>query len=95
LEKVFENKYSKKLVQNPEIDIEKQQKDQKVKEMQQKLRFLHQKLGAVMKAYKTRRIYQNNRTIRKIRVEFRELIQFAYILKQDIVAVQNKKNGTS
>jgi hypothetical protein len=61
--------------------------------MKEKLRFLHQKFGAVMKGYKTRRIYHNSKLIKKFRVEFRELIQFAYILKQDIKQAQQQPNG--
>ena len=37
-----------------------------------------------MKGYKTRRIFFNNKDILKFRDEFREIIQFAYTLKQDI-----------
>ena len=37
-----------------------------------------------MKGYKTRRIFFNNKDILKYRDEFREIIQFAYTLKQDI-----------
>ena len=43
-------------------------------EMQNKLRFLHQRLGAVFKGYKCRRIYHNNKVIKKYRQEFRDLI---------------------
>jgi len=48
------------------------------------LKFLHSKLGAVLKGYKTRRIYHNNKIVRKYRIEFREIISFAYNLKRDI-----------
>jgi hypothetical protein len=58
--------------------------EQKMKLMQKRLRFLHSHFGAVMKGYKTRRIFHNNSGIRKIRLEFREIIQFAYNLKKDI-----------
>ena len=61
--------------------------------MERKLRFLHSKLGAVMKGYKTRRIFHNNKIIRKYRQEFREIIQFAYQLKQDIDKVQGREAG--
>ena len=37
-----------------------------------------------MKGYKTRRIFYNNKEIARLREEFRDLIQFAYTLKQDI-----------
>ena len=43
-------------------------------EMQNKLRFLHQRLGAVFKGYKCRRIYHNNKVIKQYRQEFRDLI---------------------
>ena len=56
--------------------------------MQKKLRFLHQNLGAVFKGYKCRRIYHNNKVIKQYRQEFRDLIQFAYQLKQEIVTQQ-------
>lgn len=52
--------------------------------MQKKLKFLYQNLGAVMKGYKARRIYKNNKLIRQYRFEFRDLIQFAYSLKVEI-----------
>jgi len=61
--------------------------------MERKLKFLHSKLGAVMKGYKTRRIYHNNKIIRKYRTEFREIIHFAYNLKKDIDQVQGKEKG--
>jgi len=37
-----------------------------------------------MKGYKARRIYHNNKQIKKFRFEFRDLIQFAYSLKIEI-----------
>ena len=43
-----------------------------------------------MKGYKTRRIYHNNKIIRKYRIEFREIIQFAYNLKKDVDLVNGK-----
>ena len=46
----------------------------KHKAIENRLKFLHSKLGAVMKGYKTRRIYHNNKIIRKYRIEFREII---------------------
>jgi len=46
-----------------------------------------------MKGYKTRRIYHNNKMIRKYRVEFREIIQFAYSLKKDIETIKGKAAG--
>ena len=46
-----------------------------------RLHYLHEKLGAVIIGYKTRRIYRCNKMIRQYRVEFRDLIQFAYTLK--------------
>ena len=59
-------------------------------EMQEKLRFLHQQLGAVMKGYKCRRIYHNNKIIGKYRQDFRDLIHFAYSLKQEIMSLRDK-----
>lgn len=44
-----------------------------------------------MKGYKARRIYNNNKTIRKYRLEFREIIQFAYNLKKDIDSARSKE----
>lgn len=46
-----------------------------------RLRFLRDKLEAVVVGHKTRRIYRCNKTIRQYRFEFRDLIQFAYTLK--------------
>ena len=37
-----------------------------------------------MRGYKARRIYNNNKNIKKYRHEFRDLIQFAYTLKQEM-----------
>ena len=48
-----------------------------------------------MKGYKTRRIYHNNKIIKRYRAEFRELIQFAYLLKQDIKQVTKQKKDSS
>lgn len=50
---------------------------------------MHSHFGAVMKGYKTRRIFHNNSAVRKIRLEFREIIQFAYNLKKDIESSSN------
>jgi hypothetical protein len=58
--------------------------------MQDKLRFLHQTLGAVVKGYKCRRIYHNNKLISKYRQDFRDLIHFAYSLKQEILTLKDR-----
>lgn len=57
------------------IDKEEREQDNKRHSLiENRLKFLHSKLGAVMKGYKTRRIYHNNKIIRKYRLEFREII---------------------
>ena len=46
-----------------------------------------------MAGYKTRRIFQRNRNINQLRSEFRDLIQFAYQLKQESVHYAQKLNN--
>jgi len=43
-----------------------------------------------MKGYKCRRIYHNNKFIIKYRQDFRDLIHFAYSLKQEIMSLKDK-----
>jgi len=45
---------------------------------------IYKRLGAIVRGYKCRRIYNHNKIIKKFRLEFRDLIQFAYSLKQEI-----------
>ena len=52
--------------------------------IESRLRFLHRKLGAVLKGYKVRRIFNNNQEIRLKRVQYREIINFVCNLKNDI-----------
>ena len=70
--------------QSPQKMVTMEEVQESPVKMQQRLKFLYSHLGAVMRGYKTRRIYQNNKTIRKYRLEFREIIQFAYSLKKDL-----------
>ena len=49
-------------------------------------------LGAVVLGYKTRRIYFNSETIRKHRIEYRDLIQFAFMLQTEINQLKGKIN---
>jgi hypothetical protein len=44
------------------------------------LRFINFNFGAVLQGYKARRIYFNNSLIRQYRIEYRDLIQFAFML---------------
>ena len=81
-----ETNYTPPVIVRPKQELKKQL-------MEKRLRFLHQRLGAVMKGYKTRRIYHNNKTIRRYRIEFRELIQFAYNLKEEIEETEKQPNG--
>ena len=48
-----------------------------------------------MIGYKTRRIYNHNRIIRQNRYEFRDLIHFAYTLKQEMTANEGKPGQES
>ena len=77
-------KVSSNTMKNKQIELDKEEDTRKHKLVENRLKFLHSRLGAVMKGYKTRRIYHNNKIIRKYRIEFREIIQFAYNLKKDI-----------
>ena len=54
---------------------------------------LGNRLGAVALGYKTRRIFTCNRVIVQLRTEFRDLIQFAYQLKQESVHYGQKLNN--
>ena len=56
----------------------------------ERLQYLQDTLGAVLIGHKTRRIYRSNKIIRQYRFEFRDLIQFAYTLKQEIAANQDR-----
>lgn len=53
-------------------------------------KILNSKLGAVLLGYKTRRIFGRNRHVDQLRSEFRDLIQFAYQLKQESVMYTEK-----
>jgi hypothetical protein len=60
-----------------------------------KLHFIFEKFGAVLKGYKTRRIYNHSKLVKQDRFEFRDLIQFAYSLKQELAQFQSKMKECS
>lgn len=64
-------KKSRKKKESPKKPMNEEAKMQL---MQKRLRFLHSHFGAVLKGYKIRRIFHNNSVIRKMRLEFREII---------------------
>lgn len=51
---------------------------------------INQKLGPMILGYKTRRIYCNCEEITNARVEFRDLIQFAYSLSNEGGSIANE-----
>lgn len=69
-------------------DAQIAEKKEKFARFQKGLRFLNYNFGNVIKGYKVRRIYFNNPCIRDRRIEFRDLIQFAFML-------QNEMNDTN
>ena len=54
------------------------------------MRIINQKLGPMILGYKTRRVYCNSKEIREARVEFRDLIQFAYSLSNEGGSIANE-----
>jgi hypothetical protein len=52
--------------------------------IERKTKFIHERLGAIVIGYKVRRIFNNSTVIKKMRCEFRDIIQFAYQLKLEL-----------
>ena len=59
--------------------------------VEEQRQYLRDKLAAVMLGHKTRSIYHGNRIVKQYRYEFRDLIQFAYTLKQEMAANEGKR----
>jgi hypothetical protein len=52
-----------------------------------------QKLGAVIKGYKVRRILKQNKAVSMLRVEYKDLLKFANSLKSELT--ENFSNNSS
>ena len=57
--------------------------------------YLENTFGAVLKGFKTRRIFNKNKVINQLRYEFRDLIQFAFNLKTEITQTSSKSKNSS
>ena len=56
---------------------------QKKKREQEKLNLI-QKLGSLIQGYKTRRILKDHQVVRKLRVEYSDLLSFAFGLQLEL-----------
>ena len=54
------------------------------------MRYINKTFGSVVKGYKARRIYYNNHIIRQLRIEYRDLIQFAFMLQTDMTEINQR-----
>ena len=45
---------------------------------------VHNKFGALLKGYKVRRILRQHKVVSQLRVEYRDLIKFAFQLKEEL-----------
>jgi hypothetical protein len=79
---------SKKLGRNQAKKSYHSQKSDKFEIYASSLRYINFNFGAVLHGYKARRIYFNNSLIRQYRVEYRDLIQFAFMLQKEIALLK-------
>jgi hypothetical protein len=54
------------------------------------VKLINQKFGAVLKGYKIRRCFHNNKTVKNNRVQFRDLVQFVFFLQEEINDINQK-----
>jgi len=54
------------------------------------VKFINEKFGAILKGYKTRRLFHNHQKVKENRIQFRDLVQFVFFLQEEINDINQK-----